>query len=226
MYSFGEQIKKIRKKYNLSQEEFAEILNEEADKFELETNIKVKPDKGFKKGVISRWENNIVDPRMDIIRLISRAFNIGSDVLLGIADEEVSNVYQTEVVNVPLVGTIAAGEPIFSDNHIESYIPVVASSLKKNNVYFYLTVKGDSMNLEFSSGSKVLIEKGNNFSSGDIVALRVNGDDLTVKKVVFDERSITVIPMSLNPIYVPRTYYKDEIEIFIEGKVIQSIKEY
>lgn len=227
MYSFGNQIKKIRQRHNINQEEFAEYLNEEADRYEEETGFKIKPDKGFKKGVISRWENDVVEPRIDIVRLISRAFNIDSNILLGIASEnDVSEVFETEVVNIPLVGTIAAGEPIFAEQNIEAYIPVIKSSLKKDKTYFFLTVKDESMNLEFKPGSKVLIEKGSEVESGDIVAIRINGDEATVKKVVFDERSVTIVPMSNNPEFYPRTIYKDEIEFVIEGKVVQSIKEY
>jgi SOS-response transcriptional repressor LexA len=43
---------------------------------------------------------------------------------------------------------------------------------------------------------------------------------------MFDERSVTVVPMSSNPEFQPKTFYRDEIEIVIEGKVVQAIKEY
>lgn len=227
MYSFGNQIKNLRKKNNLNQEEFADILNEESDLYEAETGYKVKPEKGFKKGVISRWENNVVEPRIDIVRLISRAFDIDSNILLGIASEEdISAVYEVEVAHIPLIGSIAAGEPTFVEENIEAYIPVIKSSLKKGKTYFFMTVKGESMNLEFKTGSKVLIEKESDVESGDIVAIRINGDEATVKKVLFDERSVTVVPMSSNPHFQPKTFYKDEIEIVIEGKVVQAIREY
>lgn len=227
MYSFGNEIKKLRIKHNLKQEEFAEILTEEAEKYEKQTGDKVKPEKGFKKGVISRWENNVVEPRIDIVRLVSKAFNIDANILLGITSEEdVSEVYEAEVTNVPLIGSIAAGEPIFVEENIEGYIPVIKSSLKQGKTYFFMTVKGESMNREFKTGSKVLIEKGSGVESGDIVAIRINGDEATVKKVLFDERSVTVVPMSNNPDFQPKTFYRDEIEIVIEGKVVQAIKEY
>jgi repressor LexA len=155
MYSFGNEIKKLRIKHNLKQEEFAEILTEEAERYEKQTGDKVKPEKGFKKGVISRWENDVVEPRIDIVRLVSKAFNIDANILLGIASEEdVSEVYEAEVTNVPLIGSIAAGEPIFVEENIEGYIPVIKSSLKKGKTYFFMTVKGESMNREFKTGSK------------------------------------------------------------------------
>jgi transcriptional regulator with XRE-family HTH domain len=71
MYSLGEKLKELRVKRGLSQEELAEKINEQ---FNAAIN----------KGMISKWENNIVEPRLDIARMLSIFFDISMDELLGI----------------------------------------------------------------------------------------------------------------------------------------------
>lgn len=71
MYSLGEKLKELRIKRGLSQEDLAERLNE---MFNASIN----------KGMISKWENNIVEPRLDIARMLALFFNISLDELLGI----------------------------------------------------------------------------------------------------------------------------------------------
>lgn len=74
MYSFGNKLKELRTKRGLSQDELADRLNE---RFNATIN----------KGMISKWENDIVEPRLDVARMLALFFNVSLDELLGIKDD-------------------------------------------------------------------------------------------------------------------------------------------
>jgi transcriptional regulator with XRE-family HTH domain len=71
MYSFGQKLKELRTKRGLTQDELADLLNE---KFDAKIN----------KGMISKWENDLVEPRLDVGRMLALIFNVSLDELLGI----------------------------------------------------------------------------------------------------------------------------------------------
>ena len=90
------------------------------------------------------------------------------------------NLVRREVVNVPLVGTVAAGQPILAVENIEGYFPVPAEYMP-NAQSFMLKVKGDSMiNAGIFDGDQVLVKQQASASNGDIVVALVE-DSATVK---------------------------------------------
>lgn len=90
------------------------------------------------------------------------------------------NLVRREVVNVPLVGTVAAGQPILAVENIETYFPVPAEYMP-NEQSFMLKVKGESMiNVGIFDGDQVLVKQQNTAENGDIVVALVE-DSATVK---------------------------------------------
>ena len=90
------------------------------------------------------------------------------------------NLVRREVVNVPLVGTVAAGQPILAVENIEAYFPVPAEFMP-NEQSFMLKVKGDSMiNAGVLDGDQVLVKQQNTAENGDMVVVLVD-DSATVK---------------------------------------------
>lgn len=90
------------------------------------------------------------------------------------------NLARREVVNVPLVGTVAAGQPIPAVENIEAYFPVPAEFMP-NEQSFMLRVKGDSMvNAGIFDGDQVLVKQQTSAENGDIVVALVE-DSATVK---------------------------------------------
>ena len=90
------------------------------------------------------------------------------------------NLVRREVVNVPLIGTVAAGQPILAVENIESYFPVPAEFMP-NEQSFMLRVKVDSMiNAGIFDGDQVLVKQQSTASDGDIVVALVD-DSATVK---------------------------------------------
>ena len=91
------------------------------------------------------------------------------------------NLNRREVVNVPLVGTIAAGQPILAEQNIENYFPIPVELLP-NQETFMLRVKGDSMiNVGIFDGDQIIVKSQPTARNGEIVAALVD-DSATVKR--------------------------------------------
>ena len=92
------------------------------------------------------------------------------------------NLVRREVVNVPIVGTVAAGQPVLAVENIEGYFPIPAEFMP-NEQSFMLKVKGESMvNAGIFDGDQVLVRKQATAEDGDIVVALVD-DGATVKTV-------------------------------------------
>ena len=77
--------------------------------------------------------------------------------------DDAFNLVRREVVNVPIVGRVAAGEPILAVQNIENYFPIPAEYMPNAETYM-LTVHGDSMvNVGILDGDQVLVEKRSYF---------------------------------------------------------------
>ena len=118
-----------------------------------------------------------------------------------------------EVVNVPLLGTVAAGLPLYAEENIENYYPIPAE-LFPNAETFMLKVKGNSMvNAGILEGDQIIVEYRATAHNGDIVVALVN-DSATVKRFFKEKSHYRLQPEndSMDPIIVNR------VEIL--GKVI------
>ena len=106
-------------------------------------------------------------------------------------------------MNVPIVGTVAAGVPILARQNIENYFPI-PSEFMPNTQTFMLRVKGDSMiNIGINSGDLVLVEQGNDARNGDVVVALVE-DSATVKTFYKEKGHVRLQPEndSMDPIIV------------------------
>jgi repressor LexA len=90
------------------------------------------------------------------------------------------NLVRREVVNVPMVGSVAAGQPILAVENIDSYFPV-PSEFMPNAETFMLRVKGESMiNAGILDGDSILVQRQNTARNGEIVVALLD-DSATVK---------------------------------------------
>ncbi len=86
-----------------------------------------------------------------------------------------------QVIKVPLIGTVAAGEPIFAQENYEDFFSI-PSNLFKGDDLFMLSVKGDSMkNIGMFDGDKIIVQKQSVAENGEIVVALVE-DSATVKR--------------------------------------------
>lgn len=94
--------------------------------------------------------------------------------------DESFNMMRREMVNVPIVGTVAAGQPILAEQNIDSYFPIPAEYMP-NEQSFILKVKGESMiNAGIMDGDSVLVKQQTTAQNGDMVVALIE-DSATVK---------------------------------------------
>lgn len=114
------------------------------------------------------------------------------------------NLTRREMVNVPMVGRVAAGEPILAVENIDSYFPIPAEFMP-NAESFMLKVKGESMiNAGIMDGDQILVERCNSARNGDMVVALVD-DSATVKTFYKEADHIRLQPENdtMDPIIVP-----------------------
>lgn len=122
------------------------------------------------------------------------------------------NLTRREVVNVPIVGKVAAGQPILAVENIDNYFPIPMEYMP-NAETFMLEVKGESMiNVGIYDGDRILVQKQSVARNGEIVVALVE-DSATVKTFYKEEGYYRLQPENdnMDPIIVP--------EVNILGKV-------
>jgi repressor LexA len=225
---FAIRLKNLREHNNLTQEQLAKKI-------------------GVSTSLIGLYETGARKPSRERLSSLSTLFDVSMDYLMGktdtIFEPKTSAVYEATVdynsgetnidsvdvsffVNLPVVGTIRGGEPILAIQNIEGYFPTDKRFLRPGHEYFYLRVKGDSMDKEFPEGSLVLVQRQSDVDNGDVAAVLVNKDEATVKQVYKKNNIITLMPQSHNPEHQPTSIDTTKENIDIIGKVKMAVKYY
>jgi len=178
------------------------------------SRTKLADDLGVKYSTLSDWLNGRTYPRVNSIAQIAKYFNVTPAALVD--DSSAPTEVLQGVVSIPLIGTIAGGEPILADDHIEGYVKELKAGLPVGEL-FYLRVKGHSMEPTIQDGSLVLINRQPEVEDGDIAAVLIN-DEATLKRVIRRDGKIILMPdnRSYAPILLDR-----ENENRILGKAIR-----
>lgn len=115
----------------------------------------------------------------------------------------IKSVNSVNTVDVPLVGAISCGAPIFAEENIETYIPVSTALAKKGSTYFLLRAIGDSMNLAgINSGDLLLVRQQQAIDNGEKVVALIN-DEATVKIIEKKNNIVILRPKSTNNTHKP-----------------------
>jgi repressor LexA len=126
----------------------------------------------------------------------------------------------SELIEIPLLGNVAAGVPLLAEENYDGNIVLHRSLLKKNKQYFALKVKGDSMSgAGILEGDTAIIEKQNIVRNGEI-AVAVIDDAVTLKR--FYRESSRIRLQAENPSYKP--IYSQDIKIL--GRLSGIIRNY
>lgn len=129
-----------------------------------------------------------------------------------IVDDEF-NLVRREMRNIPIIGHVAAGQPIFAEQNISGYFPMISDELPGGTL-FMLDVRGESMiNVGIYDGDKIIVQQTDVARNGDIVVALVD-DSATVKTYYKEDGRYRLQPEndSMDPIYVD--------EVVILGKVV------
>ena len=129
----------------------------------------------------------------------------------------------TEVGYIPIIGKVAAGEPIFAAENIEGMLAVDDSFIQTKKV-FALKVHGDSMiGAGIMDGDYVLARRQHTAEPGEIVVFIV-GDEITVKR--YDTKGDKVLLIPENEAYEVRLIKKNSPDLQIAGKVVGLMRKY
>jgi len=112
-------------------------------------------------------------------------------------------IVRTEMVSLPVIGNVAAGQPIFAEENIEDYFPVPADMVPKGES-FILKVRGDSMiNAGIFSGDRIFVNSCSTANNGDMVVAMIE-DGATVKTFYKENGHIRLQPENddMDPIIV------------------------
>ena len=214
----GGVIKEYRDNHHMTMEEFANKA-------------------GLSKGYISMLEKNQhpqnkreIVPSLDTFRKAAKAMNISVDDLMKMVDGDqpvslkndhnvvsFDNIYPIEVKEIPLLGDIACGEPIYANEDRESYV-LAGTDIDAD---FCLKAKGDIMiGARIYDGDIVFIKKQNIVDNGEIAAVVID-DEATLKRVYYERDKNRLTLQAENPKYRPLTYEGEELDhIHILGKAI------
>lgn len=125
---------------------------------------------------------------------------------VSVSDPNLSNTQRADVVDIPIIGRVAAGTPILADQNVEDSFPVPTRFLG-NGRNFMLTVKGESMiEAGIMDGDYILVEEQQTARNGDIVVAMVDGfeSEATVKTFYHEGDHIRLQPENpdMSPIIV------------------------
>lgn len=173
---------------------------------------------------LSQYVSGKVEPGQEKLSILSLALNVSEAWLMGydvLSSRDITipdhpNITpMPEMRKIPLVGTIACGDPILAEENVEEYIEIP----KHIKADFALTCKGDSMiNARIFDGDVVYIRQQNTVENGEIAAVLID-NDATLKRVRLYEDHIILEPE--NPMYKPRSYWGEEMNaVQILGKAV------
>ena len=140
------------------------------------------------------------------IEILDQPDSAGSNVAQDQANLITMLPDRADIVDIPIVGRIAAGTPILAEQNIEDTFPVPARYIK-NGVHFMLTVKGDSMiEAGIFDGDFILVQQQPDARNGDIVVAMIDGfeSEATVKTFYKEKDHIRLQPenSAMSPILV------------------------
>ena len=201
-------IKQLREELKISQNDLAKKLNKTQQ-------------------MISLYENGTYEPDLDGYILMSKLFNCSIEYIAGKSDvRNINNITNTSdnLLLIPVVGKIAAGQPILAEEYIEGYLPVDPNvyGLKTSEDLFYLKVSGQSMNMKIKNGDYALIRKQDTAEDGDIVVAIVNSnDEATLKRYKkLNDQFVLLEPMSTDTTIEAITVDLKNTKFQIIGKAI------
>ncbi|MGE3777553.1 MAG: transcriptional repressor LexA [Pirellulaceae bacterium] len=126
----------------------------------------------------------------------------------------------TDTLEVPVIGTVAAGTPLLAEENIVEHRRVATHLLRRGSRHFLLKVRGDSMDQAgITDGDLVLVRQQPMASNGDRVVALID-QDATVKRLRMGAESVLLEPVSSNPIHKAIVVSRD---FRIQGVVVAAI---
>lgn len=196
---------------------FATNLKHLIDKSE-KTQKEVATAIGVSPQTLNTWLQRIALPRMGKIQLLADYFGISKTDLLDPKDPEIQKS-SLGTYRIPVLSTVAAGQPMFSDNDVIEYIDYDREP--RNNI-IGVRIEGDSMMPAIQDGDTVVIDREAVWEDGDVVIVTVSNNYGMCKRIKRYADGIALI--SNNPSYEPKYYSAAEVNA-LPVRIIGKVKE-
>lgn len=187
---------------------------------------------GFAYSTVTDWLNAEKYPRIDKIEMMANFFGVSKADLVephtATPAQPPAQKVTRYTYRIPVVGRVAAGQPILAQEEIIDYEYIDERLHKGGDQYFGLVVKGSSMEPTIHDGDTIIVRVQETVENGQIAVVLVDGEDATVKEVKESEEGLTLIGHNV-AVYTPHFYSREEVEklpIRIIGRVIQSISKF
>jgi len=211
MATFAERLKSLRREKGWSQQRLADELD-------------------LSKSSVNMYERGEREPGFETMEAIADLFNVDMNYLYGRTDIKIADPIvlapkkppippgfepMPKMKKIPLIGSIACGEPITAEQNIEKMVDVPENI----RCDFSLTCHGDSMvDAGIHDKDVVYIRIQPEVENGEIAAVRIDGE-ATLKRVYYNPGTLTLMPA--NPAYAPMIYTGPQLEeVHIEGKAV------
>ena len=170
---------------------------------------------GKQNTAVANWEKGIREPdAIDLLKL-SNFFNIPINILME-KDLRFDNAemidFDSNILKIPVYGTIKAGIPIESQNDIIDYVDIPKDWTNGGKKFYGLKISGDSMFPKYSENDIVIFEQNDDIEAykNKDVAVMINGTESTFKKILVNEQGIVLQPY--NTAYDIMMYSKEQVE--------------
>lgn len=171
-----------------------------------------KMDKDY--STIGKWELGLRSPIMTDVIKIAELFHVSLEKLIGqsmIYDNAELVELETDIIKIPVYGTIKAGIPIESQSDIIDYIDIPKEWTRGGKKFYGLKVSGDSMFPKYNEDDIVIFEQNEDreLYNGKDCAVMINSTESTFKKVLLNEQGIVL--QAYNMAYGIQMYSKEDV---------------
>lgn len=199
---FPQRLKQLRKELGLSQKSLAEHL-------------------GVTQQAVGKWETGRSSPDPATLARLAELLETSADYLLGISEQPAEPAAPSlpyAESPIPVIGTVRAG---YGSLAFEEDYGVEYACVKDPANYFYLVVKGDSMEPRIQDGDLALVHRQPTLENGDLGVMVFGEGEGTLKKYI--QRGNAVILQPFNPAYEEKVIRGEELnQLFIAGKVVET----
>lgn len=204
MANLQNRLKNLRKEFNYTQKDMGDILGITASAY------------GF-------YEQGRTEPTLDILEKLSNVFSVSIDYILGNDDVRLKNEIKIDnVVKLPVLGSVRAGTGGWAIEEVVGH-EYAFNLCADTSDYYYLKVKGDSMEPRISEGDLALVKKQSDVESGDLAIVLINGDEGVIKRVIKKDDCLEL--HSFNAYYPVRVFSGQALQdVKIIGKVINTTR--
>lgn len=195
---FQQRLRELRKEKGFSQKSLSEKLN-------------------VTQQAVGKWETGGSSPDPSTLAQLASLLDTSADFLLGL-DSQSHPIGEYGEHPIPVIGTVRAG---YGSLAFEEDYGVEYACVKDPENYFYLVVKGDSMEPRIQDGDLALVHRQPTLENGDLGVMVLDEGEGTLKKYL--RRGSSVVLQAFNPNYEPRILKGEELNhLYIAGKVVET----